>query len=220
MVQGLAALFAPDSQFKRQNTTDDTCKAPVDAVTAATRTKTKRKHQPSDAAPLTSAKKPKKAPETTAAPDTVSQPATEPQTSAGKLSRKQRKAAKAAAQAAKYADSDDEAPATALPTRHAPTAEQEAEKLQRTVFVGNLPADVKKKQLVRLFSPCGAVAAVRLRSVPLPLDSKLWRTNAVKAGVVDAARGPAHAYVVFEDVGAVDVALKLNMSMCVDCLCV
>lgn len=213
MVQGgLAALFAPDSQFKRQENATSNATAANDAATKA-KPGSKRKHQPSDAAASSTAKKVKNKTSKTNTNTTTQQP---PQAPTGKLSRKQKKAVKTAASAATLADSDDEAPTTsaaAASTRHAPTAEEEAEKLQRTVFVGNLPADVKKKQIVRLFSSCGPVAAVRLRSVPLPLDSKMWRTNAVKAGVVDAARGSAHAYVVFQDGAAVDAALKLNMSM-------
>ena len=45
--------------------------------------------------------------------------------------------------------------------------EEEDEKLRRTVFVGNLPTTVKKKQIIREFSQFGKVASARLRSVAL-----------------------------------------------------
>lgn len=40
-------------------------------------------------------------------------------------------------------------------------------KLLRTVFVGNLPLNVKKKVLIREFSKFGEVESVRIRSVPI-----------------------------------------------------
>lgn len=43
----------------------------------------------------------------------------------------------------------------------------EEEKLLRTIFVGNLPTTVKKKQIIREFSQFGKVASARLRSVAL-----------------------------------------------------
>lgn len=46
-------------------------------------------------------------------------------------------------------------------------AEEKAKRLLRTIFVGNLPTDVKKKALIREFSQFGPVESARLRSVPL-----------------------------------------------------
>ena len=40
------------------------------------------------------------------------------------------------------------------------TAEEEAERLQRTVFVGNLPALMKRKAVQRLFAECVCSDAV------------------------------------------------------------
>lgn len=40
-------------------------------------------------------------------------------------------------------------------------------KLLRTVFVGNLPLKIKKKQLVKEFGKFGEVESVRIRSIPL-----------------------------------------------------
>ena len=46
------------------------------------------------------------------------------------------------------------------------------EKLKRTVFIGNLPLNVKKKALVKQFSQYGPIESARLRSIPL-LDVRL-----------------------------------------------
>lgn len=104
--------------------------------------------------------------------------------------------------------------------RTAPAAADEAaadERLPRTVFVGNLPAAVKRKALVRLFATCGAVESARLRSLPLKLGdpeskaAKMPRRGAIAAGNIDVEHS-AHAYVVFREEAAVEAALKLNMT--------
>lgn len=104
------------------------------------------------------------------------------------------------------------APTPAAKKAAAPPAAADP-RLPRTVFVGNLPADVKRKALARLFAPCGAVESVRLRSLPLKLEpgSKVPRRGAIASGSVDAEHS-GHAYVVFEQEGAVEAALKLNMA--------
>lgn len=97
---------------------------------------------------------------------------------------------------------------------HRLSPEEEAEKLSRTVFVGNLPVDIERKQLTRLFSTYGEVESVRLRSVPLDLESKkkLPRKAAVIKGVVSSDRGGTNAYVVFKDAAAAAAALAANMT--------
>lgn len=198
---GLAALFAPDSRFKRDNSNANTAEQPSTSISVASLRVDKRKHQQPEQAfvSLKPAKKRKPSAETHQEAD--------PSPARVRPSRKQRKAAKDA-----QVDSDDGGPDPS-PAPHR-SKEDEADKLARTVFVGNLPADIRKKQVAQLFAPCGAVAAVRLRSVPLPLDGKMRRANSVKAGVVDTTRGSAHAYVIFKHESAVEAALKLNMSAC------
>jgi hypothetical protein len=49
------------------------------------------------------------------------------------------------------------------------------------------------------------------------LDKKLPRRVAIAKGAVDAGRGGAHGYVVFEDAAAVEAALALNMSEVMGC---
>ncbi|PSC73971.1 RNA-binding 34 [Micractinium conductrix] len=106
-----------------------------------------------------------------------------------------------------------------LPAKGKGVAEQkeEDERLPRTVFVGNLPATVKRKAVTRLFARCGAVESVRLRSLPLKQleegakGAKMPRRNAIAAGNIDTSH-TANVYVVFEEEAAVEAALKLNMA--------
>lgn len=114
-------------------------------------------------------------------------------------------------------EADAEQPDTAAaaqPDKQKLTPEEQAEKLSRTIFVGNLPITVKRKQLNRLFSQYGEVDSVRLRSVPLDLESKkkLPRKAAVIKGVVSSDRGGTNAYVVFKEQAAVAAALAANMT--------
>jgi RNA recognition motif. (a.k.a. RRM, RBD, or RNP domain) len=88
------------------------------------------------------------------------------------------------------------------------------DKLDRTVFVGNLPVDVRRKALLRHFASFGAIESVRLRSVPLDLEARkrMPRRAAVIKGVVAADRGGAKAYIVFADAAAATSALCANMT--------
>ena len=53
--------------------------------------------------------------------------------------------------------------------------------------------------------------SVRLRSQALAEDSKLPTRVAVRAGHLDAAKGSAHAYLVFTTIEGAEAALKHNM---------
>jgi hypothetical protein len=57
------------------------------------------------------------------------------------------------------------------------------------------------------------VLSVRLRSVPIKLDTKMPRMAAVVTGQVDASRATAHAYVVFETREQAAAALAHNMQL-------
>jgi nucleolar protein 12 len=94
-------------------------------------------------------------------------------------------------------------------------AKAAAEKLSRTIFVGNLPVTIKSKQVKQLFARFGPVESVRLRSVPLDMDvkKKLPRKAAVIRGLVTAERGGTKAYVVFEREDSVGPALSMNMTV-------
>lgn len=87
----------------------------------------------------------------------------------------------------------------------------DGEKLHRTIFVGNLPLSLKRKQLIKEFSQFGEVDSVRLRSVPI-LDSKLPRKNAILKGQIDDSHNRVHAYVVFKDKESANAALSHNLA--------
>ena len=121
--------------------------------------------------------------------------------------------------------------------------EETRNKLQRTIFVGNLPPDITRKALASLFASafdCGTVESARLRSVPvtgvkLPPqyagDRKLMRKVCVNTGRVvgrDSAMATdtpsigggiiiaqtcAQGYVVFEKSESVRLALDKNNTM-------
>ncbi|KAK9864822.1 hypothetical protein WJX84_001028 [Apatococcus fuscideae] len=92
-----------------------------------------------------------------------------------------------------------------------PSAAADAERLLRTVFVGNLPATILRKTLKQEFAVYGRLETVRLRSQTLAEDSKLPTRVAVRAGQLDSAKGTTHAYLVFTTAEAAQSALAHNM---------
>ncbi|KAL4854740.1 RNA-binding protein 34 [Chlorella vulgaris] len=135
---------------------------------------------------------------------------------------KQKAAAAPAAPAASAPDTAPAAAPAAVPASAAapaakPDPDAPDERLPRTLFVGNLPATVSRKALTQLFSPCGPVESVRLRSLPLKKGadpekpSKVPRRGAIASGAIDPDHS-AHAYVVFAQEEAVEAALALNMT--------
>lgn len=87
----------------------------------------------------------------------------------------------------------------------------DGDKLHRTIFVGNLPLSLKRKQLIKEFSQFGEVESVRLRSVPI-LDSKLPRKNAILKGQIDDSHDSVNGYVVFKDEQSANAALSHNLA--------
>ncbi|GIL93111.1 hypothetical protein Vretifemale_20562, partial [Volvox reticuliferus] len=91
--------------------------------------------------------------------------------------------------------------------------EEEAARLARTIFVGNLPSSFASapKLLRRLFSGFGAIESVRIRAVPIKMDAKMPRRAAILSGKIDVERGPCTAYVVFGQPESARAALGANM---------
>ncbi|GIL50273.1 hypothetical protein Vafri_6482, partial [Volvox africanus] len=91
--------------------------------------------------------------------------------------------------------------------------EEEAARLARTIFVGNLPSSFASapKLLKRLFSGFGAIESARIRAVPVKVDAKMPRRAAILSGKIDVERGPCNAYVVFEQPESARAALGSNM---------
>ena len=101
--------------------------------------------------------------------------------------------------------------------------EKREEEEKRTIFVGNLPADITRRALAGIFKPCGEVSSSRLRSVAvagvkLPPEQagnqKLMRQVCANTGklLADTPKKCAQGYVVFKSVESVEKALKLNNS--------
>jgi len=76
-----------------------------------------------------------------------------------------------------------------------------ARKLERTVFVGNVPVGAKAKEVKRVFKGYGRVESVRFRSVPVVRKGKEPRRYAVLRGEVIEGRTTMCAFVVFADDG-------------------
>ncbi|KAI9177166.1 hypothetical protein LWI28_011881 [Acer negundo] len=85
-------------------------------------------------------------------------------------------------------------------------------KLLRTVFVGNLPLNIKKKSLLKEFSKFGDVESVRIRSVPI-LDTKVPRKGAILKKQINDNVDSVHAYIVFNSEQSAEAALAHNMAV-------
>ncbi|CAI9095314.1 OLC1v1031235C1 [Oldenlandia corymbosa var. corymbosa] len=85
-------------------------------------------------------------------------------------------------------------------------------KLLRTVFVGNLPVKIKKKELIKEFGKFGAVESVRIRSVPLN-NVTVPRNVAILQNEINVAVDSVHAYVVFTTEESAQASLDYNMAV-------
>ncbi|KAL5550994.1 hypothetical protein UlMin_001170 [Ulmus minor] len=85
-------------------------------------------------------------------------------------------------------------------------------KLLRTVFVGNLPLNVKKKALIKEFSKFGEVESVRIRSVPVT-DTKKPRKGAVIKKLIPDSADSVNAYLVFKTEESALASLSHNMAV-------
>ncbi|KAG1655423.1 hypothetical protein FOA52_009094 [Chlamydomonas sp. UWO 241] len=121
-------------------------------------------------------------------------------------------AAAAAVDAAEETESEEAADEAAKAMM---SPEQQAEKLTRTLFVGNVPANKKSTValLKELFSKYGTIESVRLRSLPMDVSAKGTRKVKAMLGQVDKRRAIGNAYVVFVDVASVEPALAENMAL-------
>lgn len=88
------------------------------------------------------------------------------------------------------------------------TAAERAEETERTVFVGNVPVNVKRSELIRLFSKYGEVESVRIRNITVT-DPK-HRLKAISKKQFHPERDSAIAYVVFDSDACVKPAMQAN----------
>lgn len=92
------------------------------------------------------------------------------------------------------------------------TKKDDPEKLNRTVFVGNVSTNTTVKALKRTFATCGKIESIRIRSVAFA-NKKMSRKGAVISKAFDAERKDTYnAYIVFVSVDGVQAALGRNGS--------
>lgn len=91
--------------------------------------------------------------------------------------------------------------------------QHDQDQLERTIYVGNVPATTKPGKLKAFFAGCGAVESVRLRNMPIDLESKMPKVHQIRAGKIASDRSSASAYVCFATKDAVPAALTMNMAV-------
>eukprot|EP01137_Pigoraptor_chileana_P004643 Opistho-2@46572 len=99
---------------------------------------------------------------------------------------------------------------------HRDSKEDDPERLQRTIFVGNLPVDTAKhpKAFKKLAATYGPVESVRFRSVALKSPgSTVNRKAGLLGGKLHPDRDSINGYVVFETKEAATAALAMNGSV-------
>ncbi|GAB1597964.1 RNA-binding protein 34-like [Argonauta hians] len=79
----------------------------------------------------------------------------------------------------------------------------------KTIFVGNLPLNITKKQLKKMFSPFGTIANMRFRGA-IPADLKKGKKFAVLKKMFHSKCKSINAYICFTERKAVPKAKSLN----------
>lgn len=102
----------------------------------------------------------------------------------------------------------DQAEKSAKPTINGRREREADPRETRTVFVGNLPADINRRKLKQLFSPHGRVASVRLRSIVV--EKGKLPVRVAKRQQKQVTSSTINAYVVFEEEEQAEKALLLN----------
>ncbi|CAG8508417.1 13771_t:CDS:2 [Funneliformis caledonium] len=92
---------------------------------------------------------------------------------------------------------------------------EDPERLQRTIFVGNLPISVtlkaNNKKLKALFSQFGKIESVRFRSIAF--SELLPRKLAFITGKLHPERDVLNAYIVYKELSSVQNAITMNAQM-------
>lgn len=106
------------------------------------------------------------------------------------------------------------------PLRHALTENKEED--SRTVFVGNLVNDVKRRTVEKVFKCCGAIECVRIRAQALEMGGTEGSGNnkqrkdvgraihVLRGDIKKGDQYSAVAYVLFKDISSVTLALEKN----------
>ena len=90
------------------------------------------------------------------------------------------------------------------------SAFQIKDRKQRTVFIGNLHLDCSQKQLKKLFSECGPIEKVWLRSIATTQYSKMPERAKIITGNFGVQKDNKNAYILFKDKESVSKALAFN----------
>ncbi|KAI2806254.1 hypothetical protein RDWZM_009219 [Blomia tropicalis] len=89
------------------------------------------------------------------------------------------------------------------------TDEQKKDKLNRTIFIGNVPAGFSAKNLKKNLSEYGKVSSIRIRAVA-PAKQTLSKKVAYLSKQVNQHKKVVNVYAVFREIESVDKALALN----------
>jgi len=111
-------------------------------------------------------------------------------------------------------DSDDDATAatsekTETKKKKKPKIEESPERLERTLFVGNVALTVTKKTLRKIFNKFGELDSLRFRSF-IGVDAKTPRKVALIKKTFHAECKSMNAYIVYKDKDSVGKALQCN----------
>ena len=100
-------------------------------------------------------------------------------------------------------------PELELPVFPQLSAEEQLAVDKRTIFIGNLPVGLKRKQLRKIFDEFGKIESLRFRSVAIS-DLKLGRKVCLKSNKINENAISKNAYVVFKAEESVAQSLKKN----------
>ncbi|XP_072169120.1 RNA-binding protein 34-like [Diadema setosum] len=112
-------------------------------------------------------------------------------------------------QSASLQGTDDEAESEPKRKKIADQMTDDPAVLARTVFVGNLPLSVKKKELKGLFKVYGHIESIRFRSMGVADPNVSKKVAAIKKELTPN-RSSFNAYIVFKDDQCAQAALKSN----------
>lgn len=97
-----------------------------------------------------------------------------------------------------------------LPSEHKELSQEEKDQIdKRTLFVGNLPIGLKRKQLNKLFCDFGKITNLRFRSVAVS-DLKLGKKVCMKANKINENATTKNAYIIYDNEESVTKALIKN----------
>lgn len=108
-------------------------------------------------------------------------------------------------------DSDTGTKGTKAPkTDFKELSQEEQDQIEsKTLFVGNLPIGLKRKQLSKLFCDFGKITSLRFRSVAVT-DLKLGKKVCLKANKINENATSKNAYIIYDNEESVNKALIKN----------